>query len=218
MTQRRDVPSFTTGSVISRDGTMVGYRQVGHGARLIAVHGGGQAAQNLMGLATALADSFTVYVPDRRGRGRSGPPGNEYGLTAECEDLAALLDQTGAHYVFGLSSGAIICLHAALTLPAIHKVAVYEPPLSIDHSTPTQWVARYERELAEGKLGAAILTAVRGTQTAPPLLRLLPRFVLAPLLDAAARQGAADRQVLWMQRPPKRTARRAVLRVLLWPF
>ena len=36
---------------------------------IIAVHGGGmQAAQNLMKLAHALADSFTVYLPDRRGR------------------------------------------------------------------------------------------------------------------------------------------------------
>jgi hypothetical protein len=38
------------------------------------VHGGGQASQNLITLAGALRDSFTVYVPDRRGRGIAGRP------------------------------------------------------------------------------------------------------------------------------------------------
>ena len=52
----------------SRDGTIIGYRQLGRGPGVIAVHGGMQAAQNLMKLAGALADSFTVYLPDRRGR------------------------------------------------------------------------------------------------------------------------------------------------------
>ena len=47
----------------SRDGTTIGYRQLGHGPGVIAVHGGMQAAQNLMKLALALADSFTVYLP-----------------------------------------------------------------------------------------------------------------------------------------------------------
>ena len=45
--------------------------------------------------------------------------------------MEALLTATGSRNVFGLSSGAIISLQAALTLPAIRKVALYEPPLSI---------------------------------------------------------------------------------------
>jgi hypothetical protein len=39
------------------------------------MHTGMQAAQNFMLLAKALSDEFTVYLPDRRGRGLSGPPG-----------------------------------------------------------------------------------------------------------------------------------------------
>ena len=66
-----------------------------------------------------------MYVPDRRGRGLSGSAGEHYGLVAECEDVDALLSSTGTHYVFGLSSGALISLQAALTLPAIRKVALY---------------------------------------------------------------------------------------------
>jgi pimeloyl-ACP methyl ester carboxylesterase len=67
-----------------------------------------------------------VYVPDRRGRGLSGPPGDHYGLGAECEDVAALAQVTGARSLFGLSLGAIIALQAALVLPMIRRVAVYE--------------------------------------------------------------------------------------------
>src|SRR5215510_15667725 len=121
--------SWTPEELTSRDGTRIGYRRHGAGGPgVVLVHGGGQAAQNLHRLAEALADRYTVYVPDRRGRGRSGPPGDEYGLAAEHDDLAALVRCSGAVHLFGLSSGGIIVLSAARTLPGIRSVAVYEPP------------------------------------------------------------------------------------------
>jgi pimeloyl-ACP methyl ester carboxylesterase len=177
-----------------------------------------QAAQNLIKLAAALADSFTVYLPDRRGRGRSGPPGSHYSLAAECEDIDALAQATGARNIFGLSSGAIIALQAALVLPAIGKAAVYEPPLSVGHSTPTGWVARYDREVAQGKLASAAITAIRGTQTAPPLLRLVPRIALELPLNAALRLGG-DNSAVGPDSPTHRSpAARSALRLLLWPL
>src|SRR5262245_45778927 len=155
--------AYTTGFVTSEDGTTIGYRQLGHGPGVILVHGGMQASQNFMKLAVALSDQFTVYAPDRRGRGLSGPFGGNYGLERECEDLQALLSETGTHYVFGLSSGAIIALHAALTLSAIRKVALYEPPFPLADSSPTRWVARFDEEIAKGDLASAIVTVMKGT-------------------------------------------------------
>ena len=193
MTAHSAARAHAVGSVTSRDGTTIGYRQFGEGPGIIAVHGGGQAAQNFTKLAEALADAFTVYVPDRRGRGRSGQYGEHYGLQSECEDLDALLSKTGSHNVFGLSSGALISLQAALTLPAIHRVALYEPPLSINHSTPIGWLQRYDREIAEGKVGAAMVTAIKGTQTAPFFFRVVPRALVDRLLNAATRAGATGR-------------------------
>jgi pimeloyl-ACP methyl ester carboxylesterase len=210
-------PVYGTGSVTSRDGTTIGYRQLGCGPGVIAVHGGMQAAQNLMKLAGALADSFTVYLPDRRGRGLSGPPGSRYSLATECEDIDALAQATGAGNIFGLSSGAIIALQAALALPAIGKAALYEPPLSVNGSTPTGWVARYDREVTQGKLASAAITAARGTQTAPPVLRFMPRIAVELLLNAALRPGgnrAGGRGSPAGGSP----ARRAALRMLLWPL
>src|SRR5215475_9683356 len=117
-------PSYTTGFVISKDGTRIGYRQMGQGPALILVHGGMQAAQNFMRLAEALCDAFTVYVPDRRGRGLSGPYGDDYSIQKAVDDMQALLAQTGAHNVFALSAGAVISLQSALLLPEIHKLAL----------------------------------------------------------------------------------------------
>jgi pimeloyl-ACP methyl ester carboxylesterase len=212
-------PAYTTGTVTSLDGTTIAYRQLGHGPGIIAVHGAMQASQNFMKLAAALADAFTVYVPDRRGRGLSGPPRDHYSLKTECDDIDALLQATGAHNVFGSSSGALIALQAALTLPAICRVAVYEPPLSINHSTPTDWVPRYDREVAQGKLGSAMVTAIRGTQTAPPLFRFVPWFLVTPLLNRAARlgnrNGDAGREDGRVATSP---VRRAGLRLLLRPL
>jgi pimeloyl-ACP methyl ester carboxylesterase len=61
-------PPYTKGSVTSKDGTVIGYRQLGSGPGLILVHGGMAASQHFMKLASSLADVFTVYIPDRRGR------------------------------------------------------------------------------------------------------------------------------------------------------
>ena len=192
MTGTTDPPAYSTGSVTSRDGTTIGYRRLGQGPGIIAIHGGMQAGQSFMKLAAALADEFTVYLPDRRGRGLSGPPGAGYGLEAECQDIDALLAQTGAHSVFGLSSGALIGLHAALTLPAIQRVALYEPPLSTNHSTPMDWVARFDAEVARGDLASAMITGMIGTKSAPPFLRLIPRFLLARLMSHFLRVEASS--------------------------
>ena len=63
----------SVGSVRSNDGTPIGYYELGQGPGLILVHGAGQSSENLRTLARELSDAFTVYVPDRRGRGMSGP-------------------------------------------------------------------------------------------------------------------------------------------------
>jgi len=41
-------PTYTTGTVTSHDGTTIGYRRLGEGPGIIAVHGGLQAGQNFM--------------------------------------------------------------------------------------------------------------------------------------------------------------------------
>jgi pimeloyl-ACP methyl ester carboxylesterase len=180
---------YGTGSVISADGTRIGYREFGHGPAVVLVHGGMQAAQNFMRLGAGLADSFTVFIPDRRGRGLSGPYREDHGIETECEDIDALLRETGAHKVFGLSSGALMSLCAARTSPRIHKLAIYEPPLSVADSDLVAWLPRFDREIAEGKLAAAMLTGIRGTKVSP-IFGLVPRFILTPLVNLGIKADA----------------------------
>ena len=53
-------------SVTSKDGTTIGFRQLGHGPGVVILHGGALASQHYMKLGGALTDEFTVYIPDRR--------------------------------------------------------------------------------------------------------------------------------------------------------
>ena len=115
------------GEVRSADGTTIGYYRVGRGPAIVLLHGAAQSSENLSALARDLSDRFTVFVPDRRGRGRSGPYGDFRGLRSEIEDLSAVLDGSGAHNVFGLSAGAVIAIETALVRPDMTKLALYEP-------------------------------------------------------------------------------------------
>src|SRR3954470_3608775 len=82
---------YTTGAVTSRDGTPIGYRRLGQGPGVVLLHGAMESAHSHMQLAAALADAFTVYLPDRRGRGRSGPYSADYSIQKDIEDMDALL-------------------------------------------------------------------------------------------------------------------------------
>lgn len=57
----------------------------------------------------------------------SGPYGSDYSIQKEDEDLAALIAETGAPYVFGAADGGLFALHASIGLPEIRKVAMFEP-------------------------------------------------------------------------------------------
>jgi len=61
-------------SVTSHDGTSIGYQSFGSGPGVVLVEGAMGRAENYRQLALALADQFTVHVPDRRGRGLSPRP------------------------------------------------------------------------------------------------------------------------------------------------
>lgn len=170
--------SYTISSIMSADGTTIGYRQLGHGPAVILLHGGASSGYNHLQLAELLADAFTVYLPDRRGRGLSGPYGEDYCIQKDVEDMDALLTKTGAHFVFGVSGGALIWLQAALSLETIHKAVIFEPPLLVNDSLSLAYLARYEREVREGKLAAALITGMKGAQMGPRIMNALPRWLL----------------------------------------
>jgi len=182
--------------VASADGTRIGYQTCGSGPGLVLVQGAMGTAGNFRELAQALSGSFSVHVPDRRGRGLSPRPYSAgYVIQRDIEDLDALLAATGAHLVFGLSSGGVITLQAALTLPGIEKLAVYEPAIFVD-GLPARALARFDRQMARGRLAGAMVTAMKASQMGPPALRRVPGWLLTSgvrlLMNQEAKNGPGD--------------------------
>ena len=179
---------YSTGSVTSRDGTKIGYRQMGSGPGIILLHGGVNASQHLMKLGTLLSDEFTVYIPDRRGRGMSGQVGDDYSIKKEDEDLGALLKKTGVHYVFGTADGALFALHAAISNPAIYKVAAYEPLIFVGQPELDQFritIHHLDKNMMEGKVAKATVDL---TKDSVNFVKPIPDFILVPLVKL----------ILWM--------------------
>src|ERR1700681_1177509 len=95
------------GKVFSKDGTAIAFDRIGNGLPVILIDGAlcyramGQCGQ----LAELLAQHFTVFTYDRRGRGASGDTA-PYAVEREVEDIATLLSEAGgAAFVWGMSSG-----------------------------------------------------------------------------------------------------------------
>ncbi len=125
--------------VVSKDGTAIAYDRVGQGPAVILVDAA--MCYRKMGpsaaLARLLAEHFTVFTYDRRGRGESGDA-PAYTVAREIEDLDAVLQAAGgAAAVWGTSSGAVLALDAATCLAGIKQVATYEAPLIVDDGRPT---------------------------------------------------------------------------------
>jgi pimeloyl-ACP methyl ester carboxylesterase len=175
--------ALDTGSVVSQDGTRIGYLKVGRGPAVVVMHGSMESARSHTLLAQALSDDFTVYLPDRRGRGMSGPHHPDHGIRTEVEDLSAVMAESGAQMVFGVSAGGLVALEAARTLPDVHKVAVYEPALLLDPSGHTAWLRRFDEEMAAGKVAAAMVTSMFGLELAPSFLKVIPRRLMVSLTE-----------------------------------
>ncbi|MBR7838544.1 alpha/beta hydrolase [Actinospica durhamensis] len=175
---------YATGSVPSADGTGIGFRYRGEGPAVVLLHGSMESGLNHIALADALAGAFTVYLPDRRGRGLSGPHAADHGLATEVADLAAVLEHAGAERVFGVSAGGLVALEAARRYPSISKAALYEPALVLaDSFYDNSWLPAFDAQIAAGKVPAAMVTSMFAMRLAPAALKLFPRGLLARLTD-----------------------------------
>ena len=121
----------------SADGTAIAFDRSGEGPAIVVVGGALADRSAFASLAARLAPRFTVIAFDRRGRGDSGDTA-PYAVEREVEDIAALLDEAGdSAFLFGHSSGAVLALETARTLPGrVSKLALYEPPFVVDDSRP----------------------------------------------------------------------------------
>jgi pimeloyl-ACP methyl ester carboxylesterase len=125
-------------TVRSKDGTPIAFDRSGKGPAVILVDGAlcYRASGPSGPLAALLADRFTVFTYDRRGRGDSGDT-KPYAVDREIEDLDALIREAGGSvFVYGVSSGAALALEAANRGVPIRKLALYESPCIVDDTHP----------------------------------------------------------------------------------
>ena len=155
-------------TVTSADGTTIDYDAYGNGPTVIFIGGASQHRaidQRTTEIAKQLAaEGFTAVDYDRRGRDRSGdtPP---WSLDREVEDVAALIEATGAPAaLYTSSSGAAIALAAVTARLDVSALALYEPPYFAG-SDGTEHITTLERMLNAGQLDEATrynITAIIG--------------------------------------------------------
>ncbi|OBK72556.1 alpha/beta fold hydrolase [Mycobacterium sp. 1165178.9] len=124
-------------TVISPDGTCIGYESVGAGSPLLLVHGSTGTRARWSSVTAVLVQRYTVHAMDRRGRGLSTIEVEPYSLSREAEDVAAVAEDVAAVaedvggdvYVVGHSYGALAVMEAALLTSAFRRIMLYEPPI-----------------------------------------------------------------------------------------
>jgi pimeloyl-ACP methyl ester carboxylesterase len=189
--------------VMSNDGTVIAFDRSGQGPAVILVGGAFQyraidppTAQ----LAALLAQHFTVFHYDRRGRGESGDT-QPYAVEREVEDLEALIHEAGGSaFVFGMSSGGVLALEAAARGLAITKLAAYELPFNSGDEHARQAAERYTQQLAallaEGRRGDAVALAMTTWGAPPEAIAGMRQAPIWPLFEAVAPTLAYDDAIM----------------------
>lgn len=169
---------------VSADGTRIVGRIHGAGPALVLVHGGfGDALSEWGGLVPLLADRFTCYLPDLRGRGLSGDH-PDHSRKARVHDVVAFVESIGEPVgLVGVSSGGMLVLGAAAHTDTVAALAALEPAVLevVDEDTRARlWQAT--EALAAG------IEAGRPDEALAPFLPLMANEEEAAVLseDAAA--------------------------------
>jgi pimeloyl-ACP methyl ester carboxylesterase len=144
--------------------------------------------------ARALSEHFTVHTIERRGRGESGPQGDDYSIVKECEDVLALQAETGAALLVGHSYGGLVALEVGRNNQTFSKIAVYEPGVSIEGSMPTAWMQGYEKKLSDRRRVDALVEFTLAD--APPRIQKIPRWLMKLLLLVLVSCSRQYRQML----------------------
>ncbi len=144
------------GSTHSADGTRIGFRRLGHGPAVVFVHGSVSTHTDWMLVARLVADRFTCFVMDRRGRAKSGEGIRPYSIEREYEDIEAVLAVAGPSAALAAHSyGAICALGVAMRHP-VSRLVLYEPPLPVGGLIAGENLPPYVAAIEEDDLDRAL--------------------------------------------------------------
>jgi pimeloyl-ACP methyl ester carboxylesterase len=209
-------------NLTSKDGTTIAYDQQGAGPAVILVDGamGYRSFGKAPELAGLLAPHFSVTTYDRRGRGESSDT-KPFAVEREIDDIEALMSVSGGSaYLYGISSGACLCLEAALKLGRkVGKLAMYEPPYDADPTAQHNWKV-YRKDLAAalaaGRPGEAVTLFMRLVGVPAEQIDGMRQAPMWPMLEAVAPTLPYDAADIGEDRsPPLGRAARLTMPVLV---
>jgi pimeloyl-ACP methyl ester carboxylesterase len=129
--------------VTTPGGVRIACEVSGEGPPLVLVHGATSARWSFDAVRPRLEGRFTVIAIDRRGRGDS-TDGDEYSLSHECDDVAAVVRDAGpGALLFGHSYGGLVAAGSARQLD-LPRLALYEPAVGRG-LTNAETIDRWER-------------------------------------------------------------------------
>lgn len=188
-------------TVTSKDDTSIAYTQLGAGAPIILVDGAlCRRAFGPMGpLSALLAEHFTVFMYDRRGRDESGDT-QPYAVAREVEDIDALIQQAGGSaLVYGTSSGAALALEAAASGLNIQKLALYEPPFNVDENArqpAREYGKAIQAHIDAGQPGEAVAHFMGYVGTPAEAIAGMRQSPMWPMFEAVGHTLAYDNAIL----------------------
>jgi pimeloyl-ACP methyl ester carboxylesterase len=165
----------------SKDGTRIAYERRGKGPALVLVHGTGIDHSYWSPVVPELERRFTLYIPDRRGRGQSEDAAS-YDIQFEVDDVVTLIETNPSDvFVLGHSYGALCSLESSRLTTHISRLVLNEPPMytSVEVGYPADARERFVELLEEGRAEQALvlLYEASGMSTAElDLLRSLPNW------------------------------------------
>jgi pimeloyl-ACP methyl ester carboxylesterase len=144
------------GSVRSKDGTPIGYFQIGCGPAIVFVHGSISDHRDWKKVAHILSARFTCILMDRRGRGHSRNITSEYSIQKEYEDIAAVVASAGPEVSLAGHSFGAACALGAAALSPVRRLVLYEAPYPMGKPVAGENLLAFKQALASGDLDLAL--------------------------------------------------------------
>jgi pimeloyl-ACP methyl ester carboxylesterase len=200
-------------TVRSSDGVPISVQKAGSGPALLLVHGALlNGSLTWGGVLPTLAERFTLYAMDRRGRAPSGDA-VAYSLDAEGDDIAQVVRAIGPPLkVLGHSYGALASMAAENLFVGVERLILYEPPLRIEPLGPRgeEVVARMQAALDAGDRAGLVTIFLRDQIGVPTeqLARMEASPIWPVVLEISSTLPRESREVNTVRSWQERLARR----------
>lgn len=158
-------------TVRSKDGVEISVQKLGAGPALLLIHGALLNGTLSWGaVMPKLAERFTVYAMDRRGRAPSGDA-EVYSIVNESDDIVNVVAAIGGPVtILAHSYGALVTLDALDRLRHVTHLILYEPPVTAEGARPDSEAVleKLDNALAAGNRAEIVVTFLRDQVKSPP--------------------------------------------------